>query len=138
MCQDFGVLHERLDDVPSLLSGGGDETADDGEVPGAFLAAEAAGDFLLEFHHAPVLLGLIVGEGHVKIVDKAQYVVAAGFQTQGEVMAGSALSPAPAFAQCGDERRLGLMKSNAFGDDSFETSLDERDQARFQRLASVA
>lgn len=78
MCDHgFGIFHECLDDVPALLSGGRDEAADDGEVLGAFLAAEAAGDFLLELHHAPVLFGLIVGEGHVEIGDGAQHVVAA-------------------------------------------------------------
>jgi hypothetical protein len=48
----------------------------------SFLRPEAAGDFLPDLHHAPVALGLIVGEGHSGIVQEAQHVVLAGAETQ--------------------------------------------------------
>src|SRR5918994_1072492 len=63
-----------------------DEGADDGEVASPFLRAEAAGDFLPDLHHAPVALGLIVGEGHSGIVQKAQHVVFAGAEAQEKIV----------------------------------------------------
>ncbi len=97
------------------------------------LAAKAARDFLLELHHAPVLLGLIVGEGHGGIDQETQHVLVAAAQPQEQIVPGSALGPTPVFAQrsWGPEWRLGLVERDTLGDDGLETSLDERDQAGF-------
>ena len=38
-------------------------------------ATEATGHSLLDFHHAAVAFGLIVGEGHIRIAEKAQRVL---------------------------------------------------------------
>src|SRR6516165_5436739 len=75
--QDLRVLGDSLDDVPALLFGGGDEGADDRKVGCTGDATEAAGDFLLDLHHAGVAFGLIVGEGHGRIVEEAQNVLLA-------------------------------------------------------------
>src|SRR5882757_2217714 len=73
--QDFRVLGDGLDDVPALFFGGGYKGADDGKVGCTGDATEAAGDFLLDLHHAPVAFGLIVGEGHGRINQEAQDVL---------------------------------------------------------------
>ena len=44
--------------------------------------AETARDFLLDLHHAHVLLGLIVGEGHAGIAEKAQHILLAALRAQ--------------------------------------------------------
>src|SRR3954470_3013055 len=75
--QRLRVLGQSVNDVPALLPGGRDEGADQGEDGSPSLRPEAAGDFLPNLHHAPVALGLIVGEGHGGIVQKAQHVVLA-------------------------------------------------------------
>ena len=77
---------QSVNDVPALLPGGRDEGADHGEVASPLLRAEAPGDFLSDLHHAPVALGLIVGEGHGGIVQEAQHVVLAGAETQKEMV----------------------------------------------------
>ena len=69
--QDFGIFHERGNDVPALFFGGRDEAADGREVVRPLFGSEAAGDFLLELRHAHVLLGLIVGEGHGEVGEEA-------------------------------------------------------------------
>jgi hypothetical protein len=45
-------LGEGVEDVPSLFFCSGEDRADCDEGLGASVSAEAAGDFLLEFHHA--------------------------------------------------------------------------------------
>src|SRR5688500_16432740 len=76
--QRLRVLGQSVNDIPALLPGRGDEGADHGEVASPFLRPEALGDFLPDLHHAPVALGLIVGEGHGGIVQETQHVVLAG------------------------------------------------------------
>src|SRR3954453_16091290 len=87
--QRLRVLDKSVNDVPALLPGGRDEGADHGEVASPFLRPEAAGDFLPDLDHAPVALGLIVGEGHGGIVQEAQHVVLAGAEAQKEIVAGA-------------------------------------------------
>src|SRR3954466_549226 len=93
--QRLRVLDQSVNDVPALLPGGRDEGADHGEVASPFLRPEAAGDFLPDLHHAPVALGLIVGEGHGGIVQEAQHVVLAGAEAQKEIVAGASWRSPP-------------------------------------------
>jgi len=51
------------------------------------LGTESAGDFLAQLHHACVGFGLVVGEGHIRIVQEAQDIGPALMQAQEEVMA---------------------------------------------------
>src|SRR5215831_12794746 len=88
--QDLRVLGDGLDDVPAPLFGGGDEGADHRKVGCTGDATEAAGDFLLDLHHAGVAFGLIVGEGHGRIVEEAQNVLFAICEAQEKIMSGSA------------------------------------------------
>ena len=74
--RDSDKLAVATSHVPALLLGGREEGSDEREVHRAFGRAKAAGDFLPQLHHAPVALGLIVGEGHRRIVKKAQRVLA--------------------------------------------------------------
>jgi hypothetical protein len=67
----------------------GDEGADDRKVGCTGDATEAAGDFLLDLHHAGVAFGLIVGEGHGRIVEEAQNVLFSICETQEKIMSGS-------------------------------------------------
>ena len=85
--QLFRPSHERAEDIPALLSGGREHGSDDHEVVGAGLSAESAGDFLPQLHHARVAFGLVVGKGHVRIVQKPQYAVPALLEAQEEIMA---------------------------------------------------
>src|SRR4051794_41946327 len=96
------VLGQSVNDAPALLPGGRDEGADHGEVASAFLRPEAAGDFLPDLHHAPVALGLIVGEGHGGVVQGAQHVALSGGEAQGGSIAGAPRgAPPPAWAPGG-------------------------------------
>jgi hypothetical protein len=76
--EDLRVLSDGLDDVPPLSLDSGNEGADVRKVGGSVQATEAAGDFLFDLHHASIAFGLIVGEGHGRIVEKAQSVLLAG------------------------------------------------------------
>src|SRR5271167_1558248 len=64
--QDLGLLSDGLDYIPVLFFGSRDEGTDDRKVGCSVLATEAAGDFLLNLHHAHVAFGLIVAEGDRK------------------------------------------------------------------------
>ena len=90
----IGGLHEGGDEVPALLFGGGEHGADGSEVLGAGLSAEAAGDFLPQLHHADVGFGLVVCEGHIRIVQELQHVVPAFFEAQEKIVAGAVWLPA--------------------------------------------
>src|ERR1700739_1456780 len=92
--QDWRVLSEGVDDVPAVLFGGRDERADAGEVCGTVLAAEAAGDFHLDLHHAPVAFALIVGEGDGGIAEEAQSIRLAVAQAQEKIVSDPSLGQA--------------------------------------------
>ena len=62
----FGGSAQGVEDVPPLLLSRGDDGAQYGEVVCVAPGAEAAGDFLAQFHHAQVALGLLVGERRVR------------------------------------------------------------------------
>ena len=103
-----GRPHQGVEDIAALLLSGGDDCAQYGEVVCAASGAEAAGDFLAQFHHAQVALGLVVGEGDLWVGEEAQGLVSALMQAQGEVMAlAPPRCPAPAGRR---ERRLALME----------------------------
>ena len=77
-------------------------------------------------------------KGTSRLVEAAHVLVAV-LEAQEEIVAGAALSPSFGFAhpRWRAERRLGLVEGDAFGDDGVIPSLDERDQARFQRPAPL-
>src|SRR6476620_2724283 len=137
--QRLRVLGQSVNDVPALLPGGRDEGADHGEVASPFLRPEAAGDFLPDLHHAPVALGLIVGEGHGGIVQEAQHVVLAGAETQKEIVAGASWRSPPSLAAavgcwCG-QRRLVLVEREPLGDDDVIAAPELVDKAGVERHA---
>jgi hypothetical protein len=98
-------------------------------------ARNSAGDFLPQLHHACVGFGLVVGEGHIRIVQEAQDVAPALMQAQEEVMADASWLPAAALGAA--QRRQRLMKGEPLRHDGVVTSLDTRDQSRFERNATL-
>ena len=76
-----------MEDIPALLPGRGKGGSDDGEVVGTGLCTEATGDFLPQLHHAGIAFGLIIGEGHVRIVQKPQHVAPALIETEEKIVA---------------------------------------------------
>ena len=81
-----GRAAQALEDISALLLSCGDDGAQYGEVIGVASGPEAAGDFLAQFHHAQVALGLVVGEGHSRVGEEAQGLVPALMQAQGEIV----------------------------------------------------
>ncbi len=57
----------------SPLTHGGQVRADAREHPRAIERSESAGYFLLDLHHAQILLGLVVAEGHAEIVQEGEH-----------------------------------------------------------------
>lgn len=55
-----------------LLAAGGEITANPSKDPRPAQRAKAARDFLRHFHHGNVLLALVVGKGHERILQKSQ------------------------------------------------------------------
>jgi len=106
----FGGADQGVEDIAALLLGCGDDGAQYGEVIGVAWGSEAAGDFLSQFHHAQVALGLIVGEGDLRVDKEAQRLVAVSVQAQGKIVALAPLRlPAPAGR---GERRQALMEGH--------------------------
>ena len=132
----LGVLHEGMDDIPPLLFGSGEHGPDDSEILGAVLRAISAGDFLPQLHHARVTFGLIVGEGHIGIVQKPQYIVPAQLEAQEEIMADASWLAAAALDAT--KLRLGEMEDEALRHDGVVASLDAGDEARFEHDAPPA
>src|SRR5215469_4840720 len=127
------VRGEGLKHVPTLLLGGRDHRAEGDEGIGTLLRPEAARDFLLDLHHPPVPLRLVVGEGNVGIGEEAQHVFLAGAQAQQEVVTGAPSLAASALALASPlERGLGLMEGYSFLEDTLVAFLEEVDQRRFQ------
>lgn len=65
-------LNDILEHVALMFAGGRDIAADAGEDLGALERAKGSGYFLLDFHHAKILFGLIVGEGDLEIIEESQ------------------------------------------------------------------
>ena len=97
---------------------------------------------MAELHHAPVAFGLIVGEGHGRIVKEAQRVFFACCEAQEEIVSGSARLTTAPFAGSlhggARQRRLGLMEGEPFGENGVVTALETFDESRFQRNASFS
>ena len=92
-------------DVGAVLAGSGDVAADGVAVPGGFLAAEPAGDFLLGLRRARVPFGLVGGGRDAQVIDEAQDVVVAVAQCfeQGAVLELLAALAAGYLAQAEDD-----------------------------------
>jgi hypothetical protein len=71
---------QGLKHIPALLSCRRENRADDGEIPCAILGAESAGDLLAQFHHPPIPLRQIIGEGDGGIGQEAEHVLVSGAQ----------------------------------------------------------
>src|SRR3954465_12118856 len=138
--QVLGIAGQGLEQVPALLPRGREERADHGEVLGASLGAEAAGDLLPQLHHPPVALHQIVGEGHPWVGEEAEYVLLPRAEAQQEIVANSSrrTTTVPGGDCGGDQRRLCCMERQALGEDRIVTSLDAGDQGRLERYAPVA
>ena len=54
-----------------MLAYRGDVAADSGKKFRSLESSETTGDFLFHFHHAGILLRLVVGEGDLEIVEKS-------------------------------------------------------------------
>ena len=110
-------MHEGFQDIPTLLSRRREDRSNDRELLGAGCLSETAGDFLFDLHHPHVAFGLIVGEGHVRIIEEAQRVFLAMVETREEIVAGAAWRTAAriGFASCFAEWRLRFMKGEALG-----------------------
>ena len=78
---------ETLDDIPAFLPCGPDHGPDDGKIAGALGRSEPAGDFLPQFHHAGVPLGLIIGERNIEVGQEPQDVSFAIVEAQQQVVA---------------------------------------------------
>jgi len=73
------------------------------------------------------------------MAQEAQHVVLAGVEAEQQVVAGAArcAAPSPPVVVGDRERRLGLMESQAVGDNGLEPSSDQSDQGGFQRDIAV-
>ena len=91
--------------VPALLPDGGDDAAQDGEVPGPVPGSETPGDLLPQFHHPQVALGLVVGERDLEDGQEAKHRALSIAQPHGEVVTDPPL-PAPPLAGLGRIKRL--------------------------------
>ena len=120
--------HQGFDDVPVLLSGGGDGAAQGGEVLGAFWGAEPAGDFLAQFPHSTIAFGLIVGKRNVGVGKETQGLGFVVLEPEGEIVSDAAFL-SPAFAGLRRrERWLRLMKGERLGEDPIIGSSDPVEQ----------
>jgi len=133
-------LSDGLDDIPALLFGSRDEGTNGRKVGCSVLATEAAGDFLLDLHHAGVAFGLIVGEGNSQIIEEAQDVLFAICEAQEKIVPGSARFAATALGFSlgggGRERRLSLVEGQPLGQDGVVTAFKLCMQARPERVES--
>jgi hypothetical protein len=66
-------IEESIQDIKPLLAQGSEIASNATELSCPRFRAEAAGDFLLEFHHAQIPFGLIVIEGEGEIMHKAKH-----------------------------------------------------------------
>src|SRR5664279_6304088 len=115
---------QGVDDFPALFFGGRDEGADGREVGRAFERAEAAGDFLAQFHHAAVAFSLIVGEGNGRIVQETQRVLPARREPRQQVMSSATRrAPATFAAAFYRQRRLGFVEGQPLCDDGVITAV---------------
>lgn len=79
---------EHPRDYGSAFVQGGEIAPNATEAPRPVLRTEATGDFLLEFHHPQVTLGLVIVKGNGKVVDKAEHRNLMSFQSFQEIAGG--------------------------------------------------
>ena len=91
-------MGEGVEKVPALLAGGGEDGAEDSEGLGSGFGPEATGDFLLHFHHADILLSLIVSERHGGMGQKTEHVRFVILQAQQQIMPRAATCAPASFA----------------------------------------
>jgi hypothetical protein len=105
------VAGQCLEDIPPLFPGCREKRPDDGKVLRAVVGAEAAGDLLPQFHHPPIPLRQVIGEGHARISEEAEHIVFADTQAHQQIMANSSRLPAATLSigiQWGP--RIGIQK----------------------------
>jgi len=103
---------DGLEDVVTLLSGGGEDGSEAGEVSGALESSERAGDFHFDLGHPNVPFGQVVGERDVEVDEEAEHVVLEDFEPDEEIEAGPALEAAARLA-ASFEVRQSAMKGQA-------------------------
>src|SRR5258708_5963304 len=129
-------MHEGCEDIPFLLFGGRERRTDCGEVLGAGLGAESAGDFLPQFHHARIALGLGVGEWHIRIAQEAQHILFALTQAREEIVTDASRPAATALRA--SERGLSPMEVHPLVHNGIIATLDADDETRLERSATLA
>jgi hypothetical protein len=77
---------EGLEDVETLLSGGGNDRSQARKFDSTLKGAKAAGDFHPQLHHSQVLFGEVVCEGHVEIVEEAERFGLVGLEADEQIM----------------------------------------------------
>src|SRR5450755_1854215 len=129
-----------MEDIPALFPGGREDGPYDGKILCAVIRTKAAGDLLPQFHHPAVPFRDVVGEGHARIGEKAQYILFADTQAQQQILTNPPRLPAArfAFAAGAKQRGLCLMKRQPVGEDRVVTSLDQHDETRLQCRALLA
>lgn len=61
------IFSDGFKDIAALFKGGWEGGTKRGESLGAGCGTESTGYFLTQFYHAEIMLGLIVGKGHVLV-----------------------------------------------------------------------
>ena len=120
-------MHQGLEDVPALLSGGGDDGTHSGEVVGTPPGAEATGDLLAQLGHSEVTFGLIVRKRRARVGEESQASLLVLAEAEREVMTDAAFLSS---ALAGPERRLRLVEGDGV--------VEERAQARGIRATREA
>ena len=108
-------MHQGLEDVPALLSGGGDDGTHSGEVVGTPLGAEATGDFLAQLGHSEVTFGLIVRKRRARVGEESQASLLVLAEAEREVMTDAVFLSS---ALAGPERRLRLVEGDGVVEDA--------------------
>ena len=94
------------EDIDVIFSGGGEVAADAGKVMSAFESAEPPRDFLLDFQHAQVLFGTVVGEGNRGVGKERKDVVGMIFEPIQKVLSFGFGNATPADHARGRQRRI--------------------------------
>ena len=108
-------MHQGLEDVPALLSGGGDDGTHSGEVVGTPLGAEATGDLLAQLGHSEAAFGLIVRKRRARVGEESQASLLVLAEAEREVMTDAAFLSS---ALAGPERRLRLVEGDGVVEDA--------------------
>ena len=108
-------MHQGLEDVPALLSGGGDDGTHSGEVAGTPLGAEATGDLLAQLGHSEVTFGLIVRKRRARVGEESQAFLLVLAEAEREVMTDAAFLSS---ALAGPERRRRLVEGDGVVEDA--------------------